>query len=421
MDSLLNARESRFAHILQVIQNEKVQVILVKANTPGIDKNIIEAKVMVRMFTKLILSKFQILTWDIFPSSDGDYALLTLREKDLIGVKKTLITIENEHPLGRLVDLDLYVDASYAISRVSLSLDPRTCYLCQDDARVCSKLKRHSYEELIHYMKTRFYTYLHQMIETVIDEAMMMELNLEDKFGLVTPTSSGSHPDMNYALMIKAKHAIMPFFIQMFDLGFHSDDLDQIFQKSRIIGMIAEEKMLAETEGVNCYKGLIFILGLIMISTGYTLQKSDHLSSVFDHIKHVTRHITTDFEMKRQTFGEQAYKIYRIQGARGEAMAGLPSVQYGFNYLIKHDLGDLHLRSLLKDITLMIEDTVLLKRSQSIEFYHQVKSQLKKLDVQDALQLQKFNDFCITNRLSFGGAADLLIASIFLYQLNQIL
>ena len=39
---------------------------------------------------------------------------------------------------------------------------------------------------------------------------MIKELDLHPKFGLVTPISNGSHKDMNYKLMIKARMLLCP-------------------------------------------------------------------------------------------------------------------------------------------------------------------------------------------------------------------
>jgi len=418
-EAILDARESRFKYIQSVILKQHVSVILVKANIPGLEKNIIEAHLLVRIFSKVILKEFKIISHETHTTCDGDYIIHTIKEDDSIGIKKKLIKIESEHPLGRLIDLDLYVGEAYAVSRVSLSLTPRPCYLCAQDARICSKNQTHTEKELITYVKSSYHQFMNQHILNVINQSMMLELNLEDKFGLVTPTSSGSHKDMSYSLMLKAKDAILPFFLQMFDLGFYVDDLDQAFQKSRLIGMIAEEKMRQATDQVNCYKGLIFILGITLVACGHALKQKNEIDTVFGYVSHMTRDITSDYSKKMHTFGEIAYQKYQMKGARGEAISGLPSVKFGIHFLENHELSDTNLRVLLKEIALQIEDTVLLKRSRSMEFYHQVKLQLKKTDVTDSVSLKKFNQFCISNNLSFGGAADLLVTSLFLNQLKS--
>ena len=79
-----------------------------------------------------------------------------------------------------------------------------------------------------------------KIVKLMCDEAIMEELNIHPKFGLVTPYTNGSHQDMNYDIMIKAKNAILDSFVEMFKVGFTNDDLNKIFKESRMIGIDAE-------------------------------------------------------------------------------------------------------------------------------------------------------------------------------------
>ncbi len=63
---------------------------------------------------------------------------------------------------------------------------------------------------------------------------MINELNLDPKFGLVTPTSSGSHKDMNYKLMHDSIDVLIPYFLEIFELGMIFDD-DLIYLIKQII------------------------------------------------------------------------------------------------------------------------------------------------------------------------------------------
>lgn len=67
-------------------------------------------------------------------------------------VKRFLVSLEEEHPYGRLWDLDLlWFDDNQqlaTIGRQDLGLPPRKCLLCQANAKVCGRSRRHSLEEL---------------------------------------------------------------------------------------------------------------------------------------------------------------------------------------------------------------------------------------------------------------------------------
>lgn len=76
------------------------------------------------------------------------YALFPLSGTTL---KKRMITIENTHPYGRLVDLDvlsLNAQIIQTISRKALDYPPRTCFICQKEAKICARSKAHSAQDI---------------------------------------------------------------------------------------------------------------------------------------------------------------------------------------------------------------------------------------------------------------------------------
>lgn len=68
-----------------------------------------------------------------------------------IDLKKLLIRIESEHPLGRLMDCDVIVkhdETLIPMSRTELGLPTRMCYVCDNDAKVCGRSRTHTIEEM---------------------------------------------------------------------------------------------------------------------------------------------------------------------------------------------------------------------------------------------------------------------------------
>ena len=123
---------------------------------------------------------------------------------------------EENDKLGRFVDIDVYYDSINSINRNKL----RKCYLCEKPAFVCGRNKSHSQEEILDYIKQNVLDNLVNIINNLCDHSIMEELNLHPKFGLVTPYTNGSHKDMDFNLMIKAKEAIIPYFKKMFLEGY---------------------------------------------------------------------------------------------------------------------------------------------------------------------------------------------------------
>ena len=78
----------------------------------------------------------------------GYEVYLQLRGLTPAQAKQLTCAAEEQHPLGRLFDIDVLDGEGRPISRQSIGLKPRTCLLCGDDARICMRLGRHSYDDL---------------------------------------------------------------------------------------------------------------------------------------------------------------------------------------------------------------------------------------------------------------------------------
>lgn len=87
------------------------------------------------------------------------YLLLDLPAKEL---KTAMIEVEESHHWGRLLDLDvLYCDVEqdqnqpdsttlqiHDTSRSELNLPSRRCLICEEDAKVCGRSRKHSIEDM---------------------------------------------------------------------------------------------------------------------------------------------------------------------------------------------------------------------------------------------------------------------------------
>ncbi len=75
-----------------------------------------------------------------------------LIEGAMDAVKEACCNIEDTHPLGRLMDLDvlrLGPDGVIPLSRSEAGLPPRRCLICDLPARECMRARNHSREELL--------------------------------------------------------------------------------------------------------------------------------------------------------------------------------------------------------------------------------------------------------------------------------
>jgi len=407
VNNILQAREEKSNLIKQYIND--YQIITLKANIVGENKNIREAYILLSYFDKLISS--YCIKKIIKESYDGPY-IIYLCDK-LKPLKNEMVLIEEQEELGRFVDIDVYYNEEKSLNREKI----RKCYLCEKAAFVCGRERNHTNEQLNDYLKEKILLYLCKQIYKLCDESMMEELNLHPKFGLVTPLTNGSHNDMDYTLMLKAKKAILPYFVEMFKQGYNNNDnLIQLFNNVRNIGLKAEAAMNLQTYNINAYKGLIFALGLVVTGLAVKLSNINSDKTMPDFIKLMTEGITKELVIGEETYGKLAFQKYNFKGARHEAEQGFPNVIKVINNF-NLDSKQSKLKALCY-LIMNIEDTVLLKRCKTIEYYNEVIAKFKNLDYNEN-SIEELNDYCIKHNLSFGGSADLLIVSIFIKKINN--
>ena len=63
-------------------------------------------------------------------------------------VKRAAAELEDTHPLGRLMDLDV-IGPEGPIGRASIGLQERRCLICEKPARYCMRAGSHTQDELI--------------------------------------------------------------------------------------------------------------------------------------------------------------------------------------------------------------------------------------------------------------------------------
>lgn len=63
--------------------------------------------------------------------------------------KRLCCEVEENHPLGRLMDIDVIGPGRSPVSREEMGLPPRKCLLCNHSARYCMRARNHSTEELL--------------------------------------------------------------------------------------------------------------------------------------------------------------------------------------------------------------------------------------------------------------------------------
>lgn len=259
-------------------------------------------------------------------------------------------------------------------------------------------------------------------------DALIFEVRLSPKPGLVDERNNGSHSDMSLDTFLSSADALLPYFINYAKIGYeHADeDMGSLFIKLRDEGILAEEAMFEATNGVNTHKGANFTFALFLGALGYIFKKNGPSISVqknelFDIIKQLSDGLMNDFEREKLTNGINTYKKYGAKGVRGEAILGYPTVQRLLERTSIDETDRFYWHKLLLEIILFAEDANLLHRGgrDGLEYAQNLSSELLNSDFQDfEKHMIKMDEKFIEKNLSPGGSADLLAIIYFLNRLN---
>lgn len=438
LENLLHAREQRSVKQQQLLVQYRQALLCVTLTAMGaVKKN----PLLDYVFEKACLNLTALFTqFDVFPtyqeihSPESGHEAYFVLNIDPILLKRACIELEDSQLLARLWDLDVFSPNGELISRTDLNQSPRSCLLCENQAKECARTRKHELNAIFAEMQWRA---LADFIGEQAYFALLDEAYLTPKPGLVDRANNGAHRDMNIATFEKSAVALRPFFVDFVYQGIRLAHLPEtdILVKIRPIGVQAEQAMLAATQGINTHKGAIFSFGLICTAIGrYIAQNPNKVlnsQSIVEICTLAGRFVPNIcLELTQQsamTAGAKIYQDHGLLGARGQAQAGFPLLVKNAAFFDR-TLDD-NLARLLFLLQLMVEndDTNLVHRG-GLEGLKFVKTQANRI-LQNFVhhqneyhlieELVQFDDACIERNLSAGGSADLTALGIFLQRLRQ--
>ena len=369
----------------------------------------------------------------------GDYFLVPLAGGilSLEEIKQLCEDFEERHPLGRLLDVDLNDDQGNTVS----SGKSKLCFFCKAQPAIeCRRSNAHDPEllrtymfgEMAEYCRLQKESLLAKKISSFALRAILQEISLTPKPGLVDKFSSGSHSDMDYQTFINSSAAISVWFEELVRAGlnFQEDDLTKALPVIRNIGLKMEAAMFEETGNINTQKGIIFLMGLSLFATGKLYQESDVFEPgrfrgiIRDICQNLVRkELNVDFG-RQGSHGEIVFQKYGFSGARGEAESGFETVfEKGLPMLAGMvELSDQSLINCFLVLASSSNDTNILYRGgpeDLVSFQALCKNALDHFTNENYAAIR---EFCQRRNISPGGSADLLAVSIFLWLvMNQVI
>lgn len=270
-----------------------------------------------------------------------------------------------------------------------------------------------------------------EFLAKVATDALLQEVNLAPKPGLVDPISTGAHQDMTKDTFYKSIDALRPYLLAYAKAGEnHNGTPLDLFNELRALGKQAEDAMMAATNHINTHKGANFSFALILGATAHT---KGNIPEALHYCHLMTRHLIemdfADLDQKEHlSYGEKLYVEHGITGIRGEAASGYPSLSKALDYYNTLNTHTPRHRDLLLLLYLMtfVEDGNLIHRG-GIDAYKKVQQEAKLLfDEAQTLseeelvsKLEDYDNVLIERNLSPGGSADLLSLTFFCHKIQK--
>ena len=312
-------------------------------------------------------------------------------------VKALAVELETARPAGRLLDLDVIGIDGEKLSRGT----PRRCLVCGGPAGPCARSRAHGLATVREATESLLRDFAVSRLGELAVEALIFEVDLTPKPGLVDRRNSGAHRDMDRAMFHRSARALESYFRQAVLLGMERSDCMPALQAA---GLAAEETMLAATGGVNTHKGAVYGFGLLLAAMGSRLVRG---GDVFETAATLAR---AGLPPAEDTHGGRARRRYGAVGARGEALAGFPHVRRAQESMHAHGVNGALLTLLAE-----VEDTNLLHRGgrEGLRF---VQEEAQKIlaahETAWPALLERLDDECVARNLSPGGSADLLAMAL---------
>lgn len=249
------------------------------------------------------------------------------------------------------------------------------------------------------------------VIAHMATQALRAELDTTPKPGLVDLDDSGSHTDMDHALMATSIKALTRYFVKLAQAG-NSTELPSA-ASIRKIGIEAEKAMFEATGGVNTHKGALFAMGLTIVAASHLLNEQGHIDK--KGLREGIAALAGQLSGAKDTHGAQVLGKVNVKGALAMARSGYePLFDSWLPFLERnrHEEHALHKTLLL--IMSQLDDTNIYYRcGAAVAQRVKIEAQALLADFTDE-KLKDMNRSFIARNISPGGAADMLSLTVFI-------
>lgn len=436
---LLKSRDEKALLKSEFIDRYKIPVVTISMNIAGeIKRSPLVDLAFEYGYSRLIMELGKPKKSLVKRDFTGCFALLVF-DLEAEYVKSKCLAIEEELPVGRLLDLDVTDAIGMLIRRPCAK--GRKCLVCGGPVFECSRARAHGLDEVVFKTQNILLDFASDKISKLAVSALREELELTPKPGLVDQRNCGAHSDMDFDMMLRSAMSLEGYFEGSLRLGFDMNLSNHCeFIKLRNLGIAAEKKMMRLTSGVNTHRGAIYGMGILLSALGNYLK---HGGSLEDKVRKIAKGL---FELKKCTSesecnghietakismgksnGELAREAFGRCGAEDEAMKGFPTAFAGACYLedLVNKYGMPALTAKLRSFLFILEkadDSNLIHRGgrKGLELAKTEARRIRKLDDDMLVKaLEELDDVFIGMNLSPGGTADIYAQSLLLQKIKN--
>jgi len=150
LEELLASRDNRRQKQGDLIDHYGKPLISLTVVMPGpVKKNELTAiisssaiKIIRDIFGPYLITETE---YDLHTGFEALYVVSINKEK----AKEIACSIEDEHPWGRLFDIDIIGEDKQPMSREQVGRKPRKCLVCEEDAHICMRNRTHSLKDVM--------------------------------------------------------------------------------------------------------------------------------------------------------------------------------------------------------------------------------------------------------------------------------
>lgn len=417
LEQMLRARERRAERQRRLIEAHGLPLICFTMNIAGEVKN---APLIAFAFDEglraLDASGLTIRKKEVYREVAGFEAYYVMEDDSPEEVKRRAVEIEEGSPMARLFDMDVIGAEGKKLARDT----GRKCIVCSGEAFVCARSRAHGLDEVGKKTRELIEDFAVKKLALRAHEALILEVEVSPKPGLVDRYGSGAHDDMDIRTFKKSADALRPYFERFvragMDMAF-SPSAD-LMAKLKKIGLRAEDTMYEATQNVNTHKGIIYSLGLLLADMGRKLMGNDE--GVAQLVRADVERELSRARKKPATNGERLYREIGVTGARGQAANDFPCARRAAAALKEYKKrfceNDAAVMTLI-DIMTELDDTNVLHRAGKAGLALMRREALKIASMPEeerVLSARALDEAFTKENISPGGCADTLALAIFL-------